>query len=130
MTTTANLTDTVTSTSLDFIMATDWKPKIPRVGSMQQELGNFYPILLTDGTKATQGSFDMVAADDSLESTFYDILASTNVLLLTLPNGDTYYIVWDPASPPTGDKPFSSMDAAPFPPINTWTVSYYEVAAP
>jgi hypothetical protein len=130
MTDYATLTDTVTETTVDFFMATAWKPKIPEIGSLQYELGNDFPIKKTDGTKGIQGSFDMVSTSDDMDATIMTLAASINVLLLTLPNGDEYYIVWDPATPRAGNKPFSSMQAAPYPPINTWTFDYVQVATP
>lgn len=130
MTTYATLTDTVTETTVNFNMATSWKPKIPEIGSLQYELGNSFPIKKTDGTKGIQGSFDLVSTSDDMDDTVMTLAQSTNVLLLTLPNGDEYYIVWDPASPRAGNKPFSSMVADPFPRLNTWTFDYVQVATP
>jgi hypothetical protein len=130
MTDYATLTDTVTETSVDFIMATGWKPKIPEIGSIQYELGNSFPIKKTDGTKGIQGSFDLVSTSDDMDHTIETLAASINVLLLTLPNGDSYYIVWNPATPRSGNKPFSSMAAEGIPPLNTWTFDYVQVATP
>lgn len=126
----ATLYDTVVGTTLNFYMATSWKPSIPQLGSLQQELGNPFPILLTDGTKGIRGSFDVVSTSADMEDTILTLAQSTNVILFTLPDGTEYYIVWDPATPRTGNKPFSSMNAAPYPPINTWTFSYAQVATP
>jgi hypothetical protein len=130
MTTTANLTDTVTSTSLDFIMDTSWEPSIPEVGSLQYELGNDFPIKLTDGTKGIQGTFNIVSTSDEMDATVIELATSINVLLLTLPNGDEYYIVWNPSSPRKGNKPFKTMQVPGQPPINTWTFDYVQVATP
>jgi hypothetical protein len=130
MTDYATLTDTVTETSVDFIMNPGWEPSIPEVGSLIQELGNPFPIKLTDGTKGIQGTFTIVSTSDAMDATVIELAQSINVLLLTLPNGDDYYIVWNPGSPRKGNKPFVSMAAEGIPPLNTWTFDYVQVATP
>jgi hypothetical protein len=126
----ATLTDTVTTTTVNFVMNPDWKPDIKEVGGLFYPLGYPYAVKTTDGTKGIGGTLTIVAVTDEMDDTCQTLFQSTNVLELTMPNGDTYYIVWNPATDRKGSKTFSYMVNNAVPPINTWTADYVQVAAP
>ena len=121
----ATLYDTVTFTTVNFMMDPDWQPAInePNAGIFYP-LGNSFGVKSTDGTKGISGTLTIVTTSDAMEATVMTLLQSTNQLTLTMPNGTSYGIVWD-GQARKGKKPFSLMT---WQPINTWTCSYIQVA--
>jgi len=108
-----------------FIMDKDWRPAIEEVGAKHSPLGYPFFVKSTGGTKGVGGSFDIVSDNDTDTATVITILKGTGQLTLTLPNGDSYAITLDPATPRTGSKQFSLMLWFP---VMVWTVSYFQVA--
>jgi len=123
----ANLYDTVTTLDFDFIMEANWEPMIEEIGGKFYPLGNIYATISTDGTKGISGTLTIVSPDDSMDADIMTMLQSVNIKLLTLPNGDGYYIVFDPTSARKGAKDFSLMNTST--PLNVWTVDYLESAS-
>ena len=126
----AQLIDTVTFTSICFLMNPAWLPKMHQVGAVWYPLGYPYAAVSSDGTKGVAGTITVVSTSHAMDVTCRALFASTNVLELNLPTGETYYIAWDPSVDRTGNLPFSYMDNPDIPPVNTWTAAYVEVAAP
>lgn len=128
MTDLATLTDTVTANSITFAMSPDWEPSVPEIGAIYYPLGYPYAVKLTDGTKGIQGTMTIVSDSADMEATVLELLQSTNILELVLPDGSTYYVVWNPGTARKGKKQFSLINTPT--PINVWTVDYVEVASP
>jgi len=82
-----------------FIMDKDWRPAIEEVGAKHSPLGYPFFVKSTGGTKGVGGSFDIVSDNDTDTATVITILKGTGQLTLTLPNGDSYAITLDPATP-------------------------------
>jgi hypothetical protein len=124
----AIMTDTITELEIEFIMQADWEPAIIEVGSILYELGNNFGILLTDGTKGVGGTLTIVSTTDDMAADVITMLSSSNVKELIMPNGDTYYIVFDPGTARKGSQQFALMSSTT--PISVWTVDYIQVATP
>jgi hypothetical protein len=124
----ATLSDTVTDVSVDFMMSPDFEPAIHEVGAIFWPLNYPYAIKSTDGARQTgPGIFTITSTSDDMDYTVQELLQSDNVLLLTLPTGDTYYFVIDPQTDRKGKAQFSYM-LWQF--INIWTIYTAPVAAP
>ena len=115
---------------INFLMNPAWLPKVHQVGQVWYPLGYPYAVVSSDGTKGVSGSLTVVATSHDMDLACQALFASTNVLKLSLPTGETYYIAWDPAADRQGNLPFSYMDNPDIPPVNTWTCGYVQVAAP
>lgn len=125
MTTTyCTLTDTVTATTLNFNLNPDWEPAIKEIAQVYYPLGNKFPTKSTDGTKGVGGILKVITTSDADDNTFMTLLQSDNPLRLTLPNGNSYLITWDPQIDRKGAKPYSQWLWAP---TNTWTAYYIQI---
>jgi hypothetical protein len=105
-------------------MEANWEPAINEIGGVYYPLGNAYAVISTDGTKGISGTLTIVSIDDDMDYDVQAMLQSSNIKLLTMPNGDEYYVVFDPTSARKGAKDFSMMNTST--PVNVWTVDYLE----
>jgi hypothetical protein len=114
--------------TLTFMMSPDWKPFIPEVGQMWSPIGNAFMTKSTIGTKGVGGTLTILTIGDTADHLCEALLKETGVLTLTMPNGDSYSITWDPVTPRTGAKPFALMANPSIQPMNVWTAKYYQAA--
>ena len=126
----AQLFDPVSVTSVCFLSNPDFKPKIHEVGLRYNPLGYPLSVKETDGTKGRWGTLIVVATSDAMNDACETLFMTVTPLQLTLPNGVSYWIAWEPATDHAGQIPFSYMDNPDIPPVLTWTQDFFEVEAP
>ncbi len=124
MTDYATLTDTVTGTTVSFMMQSAWTPKIHEEGQLFYPLDYGFPVKLTNGTKGVGGTLSIVSTSTAMDVTVRTLLESPNALTLTLPTGDSYNIMWD-AQDRGGSAQFSLMG---WNYVNVWTATYFQVS--
>jgi hypothetical protein len=124
----ATLTDTVLLTTIDFVMESDWKPRIHEEAGIFYPLGNQYPTKLTDGVKGTDGELTIVSTSYAMDNVIVAMRKTNNVQTLKIPTPAgtlSFDIMWDPATDMTGTTKFSQLL---WQWVTVWSAKYFQVA--
>lgn len=121
----ALLIDAVTGDSVAFLMNPDWQPIVHEEGSLQYPIGDNFAWKLTDGTKGIGGRLTIATTSNAQDAIVKRLMQSVNELHLSLPTGDSWPIMWNPATDRKGASPFSYMN---WQPVNTWTAEYVQTS--
>ena len=111
--------------AIDFMIDPDWQPIVHEVGGVYYPLGYNFATKSTDGMKGIGGILKIASTSDAMDVLVKALLQTPTQLNLTMPNGDTYGIAWDPRQESKGSSQFSLMG---WQPVNIWTAYYIQVA--
>ena len=130
MTTYATLVDPLnTPGSVDFIMDGNFQQTVHEVGQLWYPLGLGYATKSSDGSKGLGGILIITTTSDAQNALVRVLMQTNTPLTLTLPNGDSYSIMWDPAMDRKFTQQFSLMaQDGNVPPIGNWTATFVQAA--
>jgi hypothetical protein len=112
------------SGAIDFYMDGNFQNVVHEVGALYYPLGYGYAVKSTDGTKGMGGILLVTTTSDVQEAACKVLMQTVTKLVLTLPNGLSYNIMWDPAQDKKSTAQFSLLL---WQPIVNWTAYFVQI---